>query len=70
MPEMDGVDFIKTLRKDTWGMTVPLIILTNVSPDADNTIKTIDEYHLSYYLTKGEFSLNAIVDKINNVLQI
>src|SRR4051812_26570151 len=51
MPEMDGVSFMKTLRQDPWGTNVPLIMFTNVSPDTENTIHTINEFKPSFYLT-------------------
>lgn len=70
MPEMDGVSFTKELRADSWGSSVPLIMLTNVSPDTENTIKTIDEYKPSYYLTKADVSLDDIVTKIKSLLNL
>ena len=31
MPEMDGMSVLKKIREDKWGVTVPVIILTNLS---------------------------------------
>jgi len=70
MPEMDGVSFMKTLRQDAWGANVPLIMFTNVSPDTENTIHTINEFKPSFYLTKGDLTLDEIVSKIKEVLKI
>ena len=70
MPEMDGVSFMRTLRRDNWGANVPLIMFTNVSPDTENTIKTINEFKPSFYLTKGDLTLDEIVLKIKEVLDI
>lgn len=33
MPKMDGMTFLKELRKDSWGKNIPVIILTNLSDD-------------------------------------
>lgn len=70
MPEMDGVSFMRSLRQDDWGANVPLIMFTNVSPDTENTIRTIDEFKPSFYLTKGDLTLEEIVNKIKEVLHI
>lgn len=70
MPEMDGVSFMRSLRQDDWGANVPLIMFTNVSPDTENTIRTIDEFKPSFYLTKGDLTLEEIVNKIKDVLHI
>src|SRR5258708_6807474 len=43
MPKMDGMTMLTKLREDSWGKTVPVIILTNVSADTDTTIKAIIE---------------------------
>jgi DNA-binding response OmpR family regulator len=34
MPVMDGMAMLRRLREDTWGKTVPVIILTNLAADA------------------------------------
>jgi len=38
MPEKNGLTLLKELRQDSWGQTVPVILLSNV-----NSIKTIIE---------------------------
>ncbi len=70
MPKMDGLSMLETLRNDGWGQTVPVIILTNLNPDADQTIKTILEHKPAFYLIKSNVTLEAIVSKIKEVLQM
>lgn len=69
MPKMDGMTMMQRLRKDDWGKHVPVIILTNVSPDTDTTIKGIIDFQPAYYLVKADVKLEGIVEKIKNVLE-
>ena len=68
MPKMDGLTMLETLRADGWGHDVPVIILTNLNPDADNTIRTILDHKPAYYLIKSNITLVGIVSKIQEVL--
>jgi len=68
MPKMDGMEMMKKLREDAWGKTVKIIILTNVNPDSDVTIKNIVENQPSYYLIKSDVKLEDIVEKVTEVL--
>jgi two-component system alkaline phosphatase synthesis response regulator PhoP len=70
MPKMDGLSLLEKLRGDTWGHDVPVIILTNLDPDADKTIRTILEHKPAYYLIKSNVTLEAIVTKVQEVLNM
>jgi len=70
MPQMDGLTMLETLRSDAWGHNVPVIILTNLNPDADQTIRSILEHKPAYYLIKSNVTLDAIVSKIKEVLNM
>jgi CheY-like chemotaxis protein len=70
MPKMDGLTMLETLRGDGWGQNVPVIILTNLNPDSDNAIRSILEHKPAFYLIKSNVTLEAIVSKINEVLNI
>jgi len=70
MPKMDGLSMLEALRNDGWGQNVPVIILTNLNPDSDQTIKTILEHKPAFYLIKSNVTLEAIVAKIKEVLNI
>ncbi|HSW97072.1 MAG TPA: response regulator [Candidatus Saccharimonadales bacterium] len=70
MPKMDGLTMLETLRSDPWGHNVPVIILTNLNPDADQTIKSILEHKPAFYLIKSNVTLEAIVTKIKEVLNM
>ena len=70
MPKMDGLSLLEKLRSDTWGHDVPVIILTNLNPDADQTIRTILDHKPAFYLIKSNVTLEAIVSKIQEVLNM
>jgi len=70
MPKMDGISLLEKLRNDTWGHDVPVIILTNLDPDADQTIRNILEHKPAFYLIKSNVTLDAIVTKIQEVLNM
>jgi len=70
MPKMDGLSMLERLREDDWGKSVPVIILTNLNPDADATLKAILEHKPAFYLIKSNVTLEGIVNKIKEVLNL
>src|SRR3989338_3015089 len=50
MPKMDGITFLKTLRKDRWGEKAPVIIFTNLSANSTDLVKGVIEGAPVYYL--------------------
>jgi DNA-binding response OmpR family regulator len=70
MPKMDGLAVIEELRLNEWGKTVPVIILTNLSPYTNSVINSVLENKPAYYLVKSDVKLEGIVDKIKEVLKI
>lgn len=70
MPKMDGMTMLKKLRSDIWGKTVPVIILTNLSSADEERNKEITELEPTYYFVKTEKSLEEIVEKIKERLEV
>ena len=70
MPKMDGLSVLETLRSDSWGHDVPVVILTNLNPDTDKTIKAIMDHKPAFYLIKSNVTLEGIVAKIKEVLNM
>lgn len=70
MPRMDGMVMLQKLRLDEWGKTVPVIILTNVSPNANSVINSVLQNEPAYYLVKSDVKLEGIVGKVKEVLKI
>lgn len=70
MPKMDGMIMLQKLREDEWGKKAPVIILTNVNPNANTIINSVLQNEPAYYLVKSDVKLEGIVDKIKDVLKI
>lgn len=70
MPKMDGMNMLRKLRLDEWGRIVPVIILTNVDPNANSLIDSVLQNEPAYYLIKSEVKLEGIVEKIKSVLKM
>lgn len=70
MPKMDGMNMLQKLRLDKWGRIAPVIILTNVDPNANSLIDSVLQNEPAYYLIKSEVKLEGIVEKIKSVLKI
>jgi len=69
MPVMDGMAMLKELRKDPYGKTVNVIILTNLEPN-DETIKETIQGQPSYYLVKSDIRLEDLLNKIHELLNV
>lgn len=67
MPRMSGMTMLEKLRKDAWGKTVPVIILTNLNPD-DKIMREIVETEPVYYLVKADWKIEDVVSKVKEVL--
>ena len=67
MGKMDGMTAMRELRKDSWGNTVPIILLTQIEPD-DQMLQEIVEGRPTYYLVKSKFSLDEVVIKVQERL--
>lgn len=64
MPQMDGMTMLGKLRKDKWGMTVPVIILTNLN-DAEKVTEGI-QHGVYDFLIKSNWKINDVVKKVRD----
>jgi DNA-binding response OmpR family regulator len=69
LPGMDGLTVLSNLRKDLWGKTVPVVILTNLTPD-DRIIDSIARDVPSFYMVKVNSSTEAITEKLRAAMSI
>jgi len=68
LPQLDGMVVLKKIREaGQWGKQVPIIVLTNLNAD-DKMICDIIESKPSYYLVKTDWTLDQIVEKVNEML--
>ncbi len=68
MPVMDGMTMLEKLRKDEWGSTVKVMILTNLT-DVQKMSDSL-KLNVSGYLVKSNSDLNEIVTSVKKVLNI
>lgn len=68
MPKMDGMTFLKELRKDSWGKNVPIIILTNLSDD--KSIAEAMEGGVYDFLVKASWETADVVKRAKERLGI
>jgi DNA-binding response OmpR family regulator len=67
MPVMDGIAMLSELRKDEYGKSAKVIILTNLEPD-DKILRKVLEDLPTYYLVKSDMQLKELLEKIKEVL--
>jgi DNA-binding response OmpR family regulator len=70
LPEKDGMTMMRELRAyNSWGKGVPIILLTNLNAD-DKIMEGVAKDEPSYYLVKTDWTLDQIVDKVKERLEI
>lgn len=69
MPKMDGITMVKELRKDEWGKSAKVIILTNFDT-TDAILKDVALIEPSFYLLKSNWNIDDVVVKIKEVLEL
>lgn len=68
LPKIDGMTFLKRLRRDDWGKNVPVIILTNLSDDRN--IAEAMEGGVYDFLVKSSWEIEDVVRRVKERLVI
>jgi DNA-binding response OmpR family regulator len=69
LPKMNGLELMKYIReKDDWGKKVPIIIISNLTPDTADIIDSVATYEPVYYLVKADFALTELSEKVQDIL--
>ncbi len=66
MPRQNGIDMLRSLRKESWGKDIPVIVMTMLD-DLERISEAI-EAGAQEYLVKSRLSLGGIVEKVKNRL--
>lgn len=66
MPELGGLEMIDALRKDPWGKTAKVIILSNASDL--QSLQAAMEHGTFHYMVKGDSSMADIIDAVKKQL--
>lgn len=67
MPKMNGISVLEELRKDQWGVNVPVIILTNLDPTNELT-NSVYRNSASFFLLKQATEPELLIEKIREIL--
>lgn len=67
MPKMDGMTMMRLLRKDEWGKTVKIIILTNIDTN-DERLADVVRDQPTYYLIKSNNPPQQVLEKVKEIL--
>lgn len=68
MPEMDGMEMLRNLRKDPWGQDVPVIMLTNIS-DAKYISDSMN-LKVNEYIVKSDREIEDVVEDVKLILKM
>ncbi len=68
LPDVDGLEILRKLRKDAWGKTMLVIVLSNVK-SADRVSEAM-ELGVTDFLVKADWKLEDIVRKVKERLTI
>ena len=66
MPVMDGVSMLYKLRKDPWGKSVKVVLLTNLS-DPGKVTKSVTRA-VNGYLVKSDWKISDVVKQVREKL--
>jgi len=68
MPEMNGVDVLEIIRKNSWGKDIPVIILTNMGEE--ESPKEIRALGIHSYIVKANLTPRQVVQRVKEALNI
>lgn len=68
LPGLKGMEVLRELRRDEWGSTVPVIILTNLS-DSGKVAEAL-AHDVGDYLVKSDWMLADLAKKVHEKLDI
>ncbi len=68
LPKIDGTTVMQKLREDSWGKTVPIILLTNLEADAEK-MRRVAKDEPAYYMVKSAWKMEDVVAKVKEVLE-
>lgn len=67
MPVLSGIEFLKKLRAEEWGVSIPVIVETQLS-DLEKMSEGM-ELGVRGYIVKSDYSIEAILKQVKDVLE-
>jgi len=68
MPEMNGTDALKVIRKNDWGRNIPVIVLTNMGEE--ESPKELRALGIHSYIVKANLTPKQVVQQVKQALNI
>lgn len=68
MPGMTGGEALAEIRKQAWGTTVPVIILTNLGEE--EAPKNLHALGIHSYIVKADLTPRQVVERVKEALKI
>lgn len=68
MPEISGMEALQHIRADSWGVNVPVIVLTNLNANNEDVFEDVAAYRPMYYLVKSDWKIGDVMEKIKTIL--
>lgn len=68
LPQKNGLDMLKDLRKDEWGKDAKVVVMTNLDPD-NKILESVVNYKPTFYLRKVDTSTKEMVEKIKEAME-
>ena len=68
MPEMGGAEALEIIRKNDWGKTIPVIILTNMGEE--ESPKSLKALGIHSYIVKANMTPNQVLQRVKEALEI
>lgn len=66
MPEMDGTEALRIIRKNEWGKNIPVIVLTNLGEE--ESPKEIRAFGIHSYIVKADLTPRQVVQRVKEAL--
>lgn len=68
MPEMNGTEALTEIRKQPWGKTVPVIVLTNLGEE--EAPKNLHALGIHSYIVKADLTPKQVVQRAKEALNL
>ncbi len=66
MPKLNGVEALQKIRKEAWGKTTPVIVLTNTGEEEAPT--DLKDLGVSSYIVKANLTPRQVVQRVKETL--
>lgn len=68
MPKKDGLETLTEIRSQSWGKSIPVIILTNLGEE--EAPKQLRELGIESYIVKADLTPSQVVERVKDTLNL